>query len=55
MSNIWVVSSKTLTCHVPPDYMRERLERAGLRSIDAAVDVTNTRLVNLCTPLTLIG
>ena len=30
-----------------PDYMRERLERAGLRSIDAAVDVTNYVLLEL--------
>ena len=34
-----------------PDYMRERLERAGLRSIDAAVDVTNYVLLELGQPL----
>ena len=33
------------------DYMRERLERAGLRSIDAAVDVTNYVLLELGQPL----
>ena len=34
-----------------PDYMRESLERAGLRSIDAAVDVTNYVLLELGQPL----
>ena len=34
-----------------PDYMRERLGRAGLRSIDAAVDVTNYVLLELGQPL----
>ena len=34
-----------------PDYMRERLQRAGLRSIDAAVDVTNYVLLELGQPL----
>jgi phenylalanyl-tRNA synthetase beta chain len=34
-----------------PDYMRERLARAGLRSIDAAVDVTNYVLLELGQPL----
>ncbi|PDH36602.1 MAG: phenylalanine--tRNA ligase subunit beta [Halieaceae bacterium MED-G26] len=34
-----------------PDFMRERLERAGLRSIDAAVDVTNYVLLELGQPL----
>ena len=34
-----------------PDYIRDRLERAGLRSIDAAVDVTNYVLLELGQPL----
>ncbi|MEC8158506.1 MAG: phenylalanine--tRNA ligase subunit beta [Pseudomonadota bacterium] len=34
-----------------PAYMRERLERSGLRSIDAAVDVTNYVLLELGQPL----
>ena len=34
-----------------PDYIRERLERAGMRSIDAAVDVTNYVLLELGQPL----
>ena len=34
-----------------PRYMRDRLERAGLRSIDAAVDVTNYVLLELGQPL----
>ena len=45
-----VIKNVDLSCPTP-DYMRERLERAGLRSIDAAVDVTNYVLLELGQPL----